>query len=264
MRSWLVGVVLIGLAAPVSAHMAGGGMGQMGGMGDGGRMGHGHRGGGFGGRGQRGEGEARRGPTFKPIKRAHFDEVVTAMYRALDTKHNNMVTIAEADAARAAQRDAAIAARFAAIDTNHDKLIEPDEFLAWQRQQGDAVAEGHGLGVNAGVAMADAVDLPGHDKGEDAVIRCIIGPIDGVVIAKANTNYDAGMSLGEMLAYENAKFDAIDTDHDGMISMEELRAAKLGGEGEGQRGGWRGRGGGEAPGADAPPPAPDGDDDDGM
>ncbi|MBY8827572.1 EF-hand domain-containing protein [Hephaestia mangrovi] len=260
MQKWMVGAVMLGLAAPALSQVTGmgqdGGMGQMGGVGQMGGMGrHGPRGGGH----LMGGDDARHGPSFKPIKRAHFDDVVTAIYRDLDTRHDNLVTMEEVNAVRAAQRDQAIRDRFVRIDTNHDKLIEPDEFLAWQRGQGDAVAEGTGLGVNAGIAIADAVNLPGHDKGEDGIIRRIIGPVDGVVIAKANTNYDAGVSLDELLAYENARFDAIDTDHDGALSQEELRAAKLGGE----RGGWRGRAGG-GPGADAPPPAPDADDGGGM
>ena len=183
---------------------------------------------------------------FKPIKRAHYDELVKAIFREADGDHDGIVTTDEVTAALAAKRDAIIRERFAQIDANHDKLIEPDEFMAWQRSAGDAVAAGEEGGVNAGVPLGDAIDLPGHDKGEDRLIRRILGPVDAVVIAKANTNYDKGCSLDELLTFEDAKFDAIDTNHDGELSIDELRAAKLAGEDGGRFGGRRG----------APPPDP--------
>ncbi len=85
---------------------------------------------------------------------------------------------------------------------------------------------------------------------EDRIVQRLIGPLDAVAIAGANSNYDAGASLAELLAFERAKFDAADKDHDGALNGAELRAAGL----EGRRPGGFG--------GDGPPPGlPRGDGD---
>jgi hypothetical protein len=68
------------------------------------------------------------------------------------------------------------------------------------------------------------------DVGEDRALARLIEPLSGTVIARANTNYDAGVSLEELLAYEGKLFDTADTDHDGYLSMEELRPKGKDGE----------------------------------
>jgi hypothetical protein len=77
-----------------------------------------------------------------------------------------------------------------------------------------------------------------------------------VVIAKANLNYDTGVSLEELLAYEGARFDKADANHDTYLVREELdglRSGPNGGPAGGPMGGRGpdGRAGGMAGG---PPP----------
>jgi len=160
-----------------------------------------------------------RGP--KPIKRARFDQIVTEMFRMADTNRDGTVTIDELHAIVAARRAALIKSRFAAIDTDRNGTISMAEFTAWQDRMGalansDAAATG-----DTGAPISDAI-MP--DLGNERVLASVIEPLTGTVIANANTNMDAGLSLAELLAYEGKLFDAADTDHDGYLWPQDLRA----------------------------------------
>lgn len=215
----LILLPLLLLQTPAHAQMGGdmGGMGGMGDMGGGGSPGDGHGGPPPGG----GGGGRPREP--KPISRAHYDKVVTAMFREADSDRNGIVTLDEFHAYIDVRRDAAIKARFAKVDANGDGNISMAEFTAWQKQMGSAATSEHAAFGDRGDQIADTIGPDVGKDDDDRMLADLIEPISGTVIAKANTNYDAGVSLEELLAYEGAKFDAADTDKDGYLSMQELR-----------------------------------------
>lgn len=256
MRVLVTSLMILALAGTARAQ-GGGGMPGGGGPADGGGgWGAGGRHGGRGG--PDGGGDRMRPPPMKPVKRARFDAAVTALFQELDVDHDGIATTAEVTVALQARRDTAIRDRFARIDSNHDKVIDAGEFMAWQRSLGDAAAlDDHADGQHPD-AMGDGIGAAqDDDKLTDRLIARLIGQVDAVAIAQANTNYDKGASLAELLAYEGGKFDALDTDHDGTLDEAELRAGKLMG---GRGGGFGGRrGGGPADGAPGAPPLGDGD-----
>ncbi|WP_334184094.1 EF-hand domain-containing protein [Novosphingobium sp.] len=237
---------LLLLQTPAHAQMGGDDMGGMGGGMAGGIGGGGMGGGGRGGPGggpPGGPGGGGRPRMPKPISRAHYDKIVTAMFRDADTNRDGLVTLEEFHALVNTRRDAAIKARFAKVDANGDGTISIAEFTAWQQQMGSvAIDERGALGARAGQVLEVVAPDFGKDD-DDRMLADVIEPISGTLIAKANTNYDAGVSLEELLAYEGAKFEAADTDKDGYLSMQELRPR---GGGRGGAGGMPPRGG-EAP-----------------
>lgn len=236
----LVPLTFLLMHPPAHAQM-GGDMGGMGGMGDMG--GGGGPGGGHGGPPPGGGGGGGRPREPKPISRAHYGKLVTAMFREADTDRNGTVTLDEFHAYVDARRDAAIKARFARVDADGNGSISTTEFTAWQRQMGSAATSEHAAFGDRGDQIADAI-APDYGKDDDdRMLAEVIDPISGTVIAKANTNYDAGVSLEELLAYEGAKFDAADTDKDGYLSMQELRPKQRGGPGGMGPGGMGPRGG---------------------
>lgn len=165
-----------------------------------------------------------RGPhDMKPISRKAFDAAVISMFRAADANHDGTVTLAEFNEVVTARRDAIIRNRFKSIDTNHNGQIDENEFIAWQRAMGSTA-----LSDSAATQYAEIIPnsiAPELGDGErDEALAIAVEPLNAVVIAAANTNYDAGMSLEELLAYEHARFDKADTDKDGTLSREEIDA----------------------------------------
>lgn len=163
------------------------------------------------------------------IKRERLDKLVEELFRDADVNKDGIVTPDEVHAVLDSRRDAIIRQRFARIDTNRDKLIQPDEFLAWQRVLGTGASEAESDDdpeAGGGAALPGAIDAAAKTM-DDRIVQRLIGPLDAVAIAGANKNYDAGASLDELLAFERAKFDAADKDHDGKLNGAELRAAGM-------------------------------------
>ncbi|HEX7871815.1 MAG TPA: EF-hand domain-containing protein [Sphingobium sp.] len=248
MRKTILGMALLLLSSTAFAQM-GGGMGGMGGMdGDsGGGMGgmggrRGGMGGGMGGEGgpPGGGGRPRMAET-KPIKRAKLDKPVQGMFAAADSNRDGIVTLDELKAVLLARRDAAIRTRFEKIDTNRDKLIDEKEFIAWQSALGSIAASDDEAMGDRGGPVAEAIAPVLDDDAEGFVLRRLIDPLGATVIASANSNYDKGLSLDELLTYERKRFDDADVDKDGELGVEEIRALMP-------------RGRGRGPGADGPPP----------
>jgi hypothetical protein len=228
----LVAASLSLLSAPVAfAQMGGmdGGMGGMQGMGGGGDMGGGPQGDGPG------DGKPTPPRPPKPVKRKQFDQLVTAMFREADANKDGTVTVAELHGVVEARREATIRARFAAVDTNRDGTLSAAEFMAWQKQMGSVASSDAQASGDRNGPIADAI-LPSPDGEDDYAIAAMIEPLSGTVIAAANTNYDAGVSLAELLAYEGRHFDEADKDKDGELSMQELRPAGRPGKGRGPGG----------------------------
>ncbi|HZU65084.1 MAG TPA: EF-hand domain-containing protein [Novosphingobium sp.] len=229
-------------------------MGGMGGMGGGGMGGMGGGGGGMGGGPPSGGGDeapADKGPpkphVMKPIPQKKFDEAVTQMFAAADTNHDGLITLAEFQAQVEARRDAIIRARFQKIDLNHDGQISQEEFISWQLSLGSMASADTGGRANVEVVAEEIGPKLGNSE-QDMALAMAIEPINPVMLVKANTNYDAGVSLAELLAYEDARFAKADTDRDGYLTMEEIRAM-MPARGPGGRGP-----GGRGPGGMMPPP----------
>lgn len=214
--------LLLLCSTPVLAQGMGGGMEGMGGGGmGGGGMGHGHRGGGMG----EGGGEMRRPNPPKPISRERFDKVVAAMFREADVNRDGMVTLEELRGIIEARRDTIIRARFDKVDSNHNGMISQEEFFAWQRQMGSvASSDTGGMGEHEGPVAEVIMPQPGNDPA-DRALTALIEPLSVTLVTQANSNYDAGLSLEELLAYEGKRFDAADTNHDGWLTIDEIRAA---------------------------------------
>ena len=161
---------------------------------------------------------------FNPVDREDYDAVVERMFAVADTSRDGIATLAEFQTMIATRKDQAIQARFAAVDTDRNRAISADEFAAWQRGLGSAVLNGDPNDVDAAggpVQIAEVVVPQGRgDTGR--VIARIVEPLGSTVITAANTDYDAGTSLAELIAYEGRHFEAADADHDGRIEAGEL------------------------------------------
>lgn len=225
-------------AAPAMAQMGGmGGMGGgMGGMGGGG-MGGRHGGGDMGGPPDGGSGPRGGAPRdMKPIALKKYEAAVESMFRAADANKDGIVTLAEFESVITAKRNALIHKRFVDVDANHDGRIDEGEFIAWESRKSSAeMAEDGGEFAEI---VPDAI-FPDLGEGErDMALRMAVEPLGPVAIAKANVDYDAGISLAELQAYERARFDKADTNKDLFLSREEIEA---------MRGGRGGMGGGMPP-----------------
>lgn len=214
MRAILLSVVLYLSVAPAFAQSGppGGGGGPPGG----GPPGGGPPGGGIGGPPQ---------PPAppKPIKRTQIDKPVAAMFALADRNRDGMVTLDELRLVVVERREERIRARFERIDTDRNRAVSEAEFLAWQRSLGSiASSENQSIADMSG-PVPEAI-LPDVDDGfKGTVLLRVIEPLSALTIVNANTNYDAGMSLDEMLIYQRSRFDRADADHDGELAIYELR-----------------------------------------
>jgi Ca2+-binding EF-hand superfamily protein len=161
---------------------------------------------------------------MKPIKREQLDKAVTAMFRTADRDGNGIVTPAELHMVIDERREARIRTRFERIDTDHDRSISAAEFLAWQRALGSVASSEQQSVADIGGPVSEAIgpELDGDERG-DALGR-VIEPLNAIMIVNANVNYDAGLSLDELLAWQRKRFDGADADHDGALTMGELRS----------------------------------------
>jgi Ca2+-binding EF-hand superfamily protein len=209
-RTLLWAALLLGSTPLLAQSGMGGGMGGPPGGGDGPPGG--------------GQGRPAKPREMKPIKRSQLDKVVTAMFQQADSNRDGVVTIDELRLVVQARRDQIIRARFTAIDGDRNGAISLAEFQAWQTSMGSvALSETGALGDQGG-PVADAILPQLSDDPEDMVLARLIEPLNATVIAQANSNYDAGLSLEELLAFQRARFDAADADHDGLLLAGEMRS----------------------------------------
>ncbi len=89
--------------------------------------------------------------------------------------------------------------RFKAVDGNGDKVIDEREFIAWQESLGSlASSDANAGGVDLGL-VPDTLS-PTLGKGaEDNALRLALEPLGATVLINANSNYDQGMTLPELL-----------------------------------------------------------------
>lgn len=214
---------LVIVAALVAAQMGPGlALAQMGGGMGGGGMG-GPPGGGEGG--PPGGGGGRRPPRADPpVERKQLDGPVKAMFALADGNRDGIVTLAELDAVVVARRQAAIRARFAKIDADHNGTLSDAEFMAWQMAMGSAAASDRQAGADPSGPVAETIMPELRNRPQDRALGAVLAPLSALVLVEANTNYDGGISLDELLAYERKRFDKADRDGDGLLSEQELRA----------------------------------------
>jgi hypothetical protein len=183
-----------------------------------------------------------------PISQEKFDKVVAAMFARADANRDGMVTLAELQSLVDARRESVIRERFKQIDTNHDGRIDAGEFIAWQQAMGSAAASDCSAYAGQGEIVPDALgpELGYSDK--DRALAIAIEPLSPLVITRANTHYRIGITLGDLLAYENARFTAADTNHDGFLEQQEIAAMRQDGHAMGGHGHHGRDGGPDSPG----------------
>jgi hypothetical protein len=169
-------------------------------------------------------GEPRRGPG-EAIRRDKFDEAVEKMFASADSDRNATVTLAELRAVIEARKDAAIRGRFASIDADRNQAVSFAEFNQWQRSLGSVVLSDEGAAAaSTTVVSEDIPPAPVRGPGGLVLARLVL-PLNATMLVAANTDHDGGASLAEVAAYEGARFEAADSNHDDWVTDEELRTA---------------------------------------
>jgi hypothetical protein len=190
--------------------------------------------------GQQGMGEAREGfdhltsgePRRRPgeaVRRDRFDEAVEKMFAAADPDRNGMLTLAELRTTIEARKVTAIRGRFASIDLDRNQAVSFAEFDQWQRGLGSVVLSEEGAAAASGTVVSEDI-RPEPERGPGAMVLArLVLPLNATLLAAANTNYDAGATLPEILAHEGKRFESADANADGWVTEEELRQAAPGG-----------------------------------
>ena len=162
----------------------------------------------------------------EPIRRGDFNEMVGKLFSAADSNRDGTITLAELQAIIAARKEQAIQARFEGIDTDRNRSLSAAEFAHWQRGLGTAVLDDTAAG---GLNFAEVLRVePGRGREEQA-IAALVEPLGSTMLTAANTNYDAGVTLDELVAYEGKRFDRIDANRDGFLVNAEVTGANRGG-----------------------------------
>ena len=155
------------------------------------------------------------------LRRDKFDRAVAELAASADGDRDGTVTLAEFRAVIGARKDAAIRDRFASIDANRDKALSYAEFDQWQRGLGSIALSDEGAAAASSALVAEDI-RPETIRGPGGPVAVhLIEPLNATMLAAANTNYDAGASLAEILAYEARRFDAADANKDGWVTEDE-------------------------------------------
>jgi len=172
---------------------------------------------------------------------AEFKAGADKVWNRLDANHDGKIDQAD--------RDVRLLERFAQWDTNHDGMVSKDEFLAhvhareaaWKAHDHDGRDGGHGPDGMGPHGMGP--DHGDHPHGR-MMAMAIIGP------AMHDARKDDVITRVAFDSAIKARFDKIDTNHDGKLSHEEMRAAR------GQHGDWGRHGNWGHDHGDMPPPPP--------
>lgn len=150
------------------------------------------------------------------VTKAELTAALEARFAKLDANHDGKIDQADRDILRQQRLDE----RFAAMDTNKDGQISKAEYMAaHQGRDGEHDRMGRGWGHRG----------PGRGMGPG-------GPGDGM-------KKDGAITKAEFIARPLAMFDKVDTNHDGKVTAEEMKAAR-----QAMRDNWKDRKG--------PPPPP--------
>ena len=68
--------------------------------------------------------------------------------------------------------------------------------------------------------------LPGNKRGPGAMVLArLVVPLNATMLVSANADHDGGATLAEVAAYEGKRFEDVDSNDDGWVTEEELRAS---------------------------------------
>jgi hypothetical protein len=172
------------------------------------------------GRGRHQEGGPPRMRAIEPVGRERFDRIVTDMFHAADSDRDGLVTIGEVRAIAGARRDVLIGNRFERVDRNGDRTVSREEFFAWQHDLGSVAQSEEAQAIGRGL-VPETIAPDFRNEMEARLLTGIVEPMGASLVVGANANYDAGLSLDELLAYEGKRFDAADRDRNKAISIDE-------------------------------------------
>lgn len=168
----------------------------------------------------------------KPITRAEFLAKVKARFDAIDTNHDGYLEESELAAAQQkdlqhlrAQQQERIGALFDRLDTDHDGQLSKAEFMA---------AAPPVRARETAVQIIQQLDK--HKLGKVTFADYSAGPLakfdkrakNGVVTPAAAPSGEAAKPItrAEFLANLKARFDTVDTNHDGYLEENEVAAAQ--------------------------------------
>jgi hypothetical protein len=166
-----------------------------------------------------------RNKALEPLARKAFDRAVTRLFAGGDRDRDGTITLAELNAAIDASKAEVVARRFAAVDSDRNQAISYAEFVAWQTSLGSAVLdEGTSGGRPLSELVAEELRIDFGDSAEARTLDHLVEPLNSVVLANANTDYDGGVSEAELVAYEGRLFERADGNKDGWITPDESDA----------------------------------------
>ena len=171
-------------------------------------------------------------PSAKPVSFAQVKAAADRWWDAMDANHDGRIDHAD--------RDARLLERFGRWDTNHDGVISSQEFLALMHAHEGGTGPDERRWRHLDPAPGAS---PAHPGGR--VAMAVFGR------AMHEARHDGAITRAAFDAAVKAGFDRIDTNHDGTVAPEEMRAAWRQ-AGRGGRGPWRHRGWNN----DAMPPPP--------
>jgi Ca2+-binding EF-hand superfamily protein len=181
----------------------------------------------------------------QPETRAEAQLRAGALFDKMDLNHDGKLDQAD--------RAVRVNQMFDRIDTNHDGMISRDEFAAAHEHEhgmgpGHDIGGGPGSGAGAGPGGwhpgGEHMGHWGYDHRE----------LDGLVMMilhRADPGHTGTVTRDGFVAAALALFDQADTNHDGILTPEEHRAAA-----EAMRQHMRAHMGHGGPGGDMPPPPP--------
>ena len=171
------------------------------------------------------EGEPRRRPG-EALRRDRFDEAVEDLFDSADADSNGTLTLAELRAVIEARKVAAIRSRFAGIDADRNQSVSFAEFDQWQRGLGSIVLSEEGAAAASNTVVSEDIRPEPMQGPGGQVLARLVEPLNATMLAAANTNYDAGGSLTEILAYQGKRFEQADANTDGWVTDYELSQAR--------------------------------------
>jgi hypothetical protein len=175
------------------------------------------------------------------------DDTLAAWFRRADGNHDGTLTTQEmvADADRF----------FAALDTNDDREIDPDELNRYEWEVAPEIQVNSRARRLPGQPVPPAADATGDDdharerrkrrREEDDTSLSLHGALQGAAryglleipepVAAADADFNRGVSLDEFRRAAIARFELLDTSHQGKLTFAQLQALRQELQAAGQR-----------------------------